>query len=231
MTATPAALRVLADTGPTGAGQEGGVQGTPSAVVLELRSAATLLGLDGFPPDDLMEVLGEGSRQGLLSKERWLVCLQHFVMLAGGKKPDLDLAIKLGEKIFAAFQFGDPQGRVNYIEFAAGLSCMCSAPVPDKVMVAFTLIDSDCDGYITASELCSFVASTLRAITACSSLCAAKLASAAVPIDGMAAAVVNEALSTFGLQASSPLDLETVNEMCSDYVLLASGTRGSPEPE
>ena len=185
-----------------------------------------MLGLDGFPPDDLMEVLGEGSRQGLLSKDRWLVCIQHFVQLTGGKKPDLDMALKLAEKVFAAFQFGDPQGRVNYIEFAAGLSCMCSAPVVDKVMVAFTLIDSNCDGYITASELCSFVASTIRAITACSSLCAARVASAGVPIDGMAAAVVNEALSTFGLQANSPLDLETVNDMCSDYVQLASGTTG-----
>ena len=205
---------------------EGAAQGTPSAVVLELRAAAALLGLDGFPPDDLMEVMGEGARNGLLSKEKWLVCINHLVQLSGGQKADLDMAMKLGEKVFAAFQFGDPEGRVNYIEFASGMSCLCSAPVIDKVMVAFTLIDNDGDGCITTSELCSFVASTLRAITACSSLCASKVASVRVPIEGIAAAVVNEALSTFGLNASSLLNSETVYGMCNDYVLLANSIRG-----
>jgi hypothetical protein len=200
--------------------------GSSSAVTVELRNAAELLGLDGFPADDLMEVLGESSRNNLLPKDKWLVTLSYIVQLAGGKEAEVRRASQLGERIYASFQGVDPRTQVRYNEFAAGLTTLCSGcTLEDKVMVAFTLVDNDSDGLISSSELLSLVLATLRVLGACSQVGQAKISSVNATLEEMAAAVVREAYSMFGLDLQDPVNMETVHEMCSDYVLLASGTR------
>lgn len=200
-----------------------------SAVTIEMRSAASLLGLDGFPADDLMEVLGEASKNNVLRKDRWLASLSYMVQLAGGSSPRLAMASKLGERLYDAFQTGkggDADDGVSYPEFAAGLTVLCSGcSLQDKVMVAFTLVDSDSDGLVDIQELRGLVLAMLRVMVVCSQVGRAKVESTKASLETMATVIVKEAYNMFQLHPSEQVNTEIVHEMCSDYVMLATGAR------
>jgi len=75
----------------------------PSAVVLELRAARTILGLESCSADDMMEKLGEYSPGGQISESNWIRWLSYTTHAAGTSEHDLDIAIRLGNRLFAAF--------------------------------------------------------------------------------------------------------------------------------
>ena len=199
-----------------------------SAVVLELRGARALLGLDGFPAEDLLEVLGDHAREGQLTLRRWMLALRHVVRLAGGKERDLEQAQALGYKLFE--QFADAsidddssaERTVSYIMFTVGLTCLCSSSVADKVAVACTLLDQDGDSCITIDQFEVLVLCMLRIIVAASTLAHARVSNAGSSLEELAGLVTREACRTFDLQEQDLLDVPKVLEITSDYVRLAT---------
>ena len=201
-----------------------------SAVVLELRRARALLGLDGFPAEDLLEVLGDHAREGALTLRRWMQALRHVVRLAGGKEKELEQAQALGYKLFVQFADAssslDDDSRaeqtVSYVMFTVGLTCLCSSSVADKVAVACTLLDHDSDSCITIDQFELLVLCMLRVIYGASTLAAARVSSANCTLEDLASLVTGEACSTFALKESDVLDVPKVLEICGDYVRLAT---------
>jgi hypothetical protein len=199
------------------------------AVSTELRAAQVTLGLDGFPADDLMEVLGDFSREGELTLARWLVALRHIVHLSGGGEPEVFDAQKLGQEIFHAFSdprtFNLPntEQSVSYVLFTSGIAGLCSSSVDDKAMVAFTLLDDDSDGKISIEQLEILVLCMLRVSVAASALVAGKVNSTSCSLEKLAELVVREAVGTFGLgEDDGLLDMATVISVCADYAKLAN---------
>jgi hypothetical protein len=204
-----------------------------TAVTLEMRSAARLLGLDGFPADDLMEVLGESSKNNELSLNRWLLSLSYIVQLAGGNELQIREARVLGERLFFAFSsdeedYGDDAddavAGITYTEFAAGLTVLCSGcTLEEKVMVAFTLMDADSDGLIDFKELCTLILAVLKVLCVSSPFGANKVRSLGVSLETMAVVVAKEAYHMFDLDPSEQVNMEIVADMCGDYTKLATG--------
>jgi len=166
----------------------------PNAIVLEMRQARELLGLEGFPAEDLMETLGERAMAGSLSYNDWLESVHLMKQLAGSSDTGMIASMTLARKLFDLFQpklrFG--AASVEFVPFVVGLTALCSSPPEDKFSVAFTLLDSDGDGWITSQELRLLLSSFMAITSACSSIAAAKLSAAGVSIDVLAAAAVAE---------------------------------------
>ena len=167
----------------------------PNAIILEMRQARELLGLEGFPAEDLMETLGERAMAGSLSYNDWLESVHLMKQLAGSSDTGMLASMTLARKLFDLFQpklrFG--AASVEFVPFVVGLTALCSSPPEDKFSVAFTLLDSDGDGWISSQELRLLLSSFMAITAACSSIAAAKLSAAGVSIDVLAAAAVAEA--------------------------------------
>ena len=195
---------------------------SPSAIVLELRRARSLLGLDAYPAEDLMETLGERSTGGFLPYSAWLETIQFITQLAGRQSSCIE-ALTLGRKLFDAFSPAMIRGEpcVAFVPFVAGLSSLCSSPPEDKFAVSFALIDGDSDGHITSTEFYTLVLSYLNVVSACSALAEAKLGAAKVPLGHLARAVVAEAQRTCG---PGDFSRETVAEIATDCIELHHAT-------
>lgn len=111
---------------------------------------------------------------------------------------------------------------VDYNALTAGLCCLCSSSIEEKLMVCFALFDADSDGYITLEELKRFVESVLKVVLAVSGTAMGKVKSSRANITQLTAAVILEISRTFGIDSlDTKLDVETVIDISSDYVLLA----------
>ena len=110
---------------------------------------------------------------------------------------DINIASNLGTKLFEVFQsncsdalFDRPspiipshvlegnnvENEVLFSTFAAGLAFLCGgSPTEDKMMVAFTLVDSDSDGFITQEEFKELVSAALKTVAVCSKLIQSKV--------------------------------------------------------
>jgi hypothetical protein len=110
-----------------------------NVVMHELRTARDVLCLDGFPAEDLMEVLGEHAKEGYLSREQLRTAVRHVARLSGGGDARVRLAQICGDSLFEATsiatgnQSDTPEGLIAYAPFAIGLSMLCTSSVADKV--------------------------------------------------------------------------------------------------
>jgi Ca2+-binding EF-hand superfamily protein len=187
-------------------------------VVLELRRAAELLGLTGVASEDLMELLGEISSEGMLSEESWQNYLYEFVV---GDEEDQIQGVELGMKIFKAFDLYE-NSVVSYIDFCSGLSFLCDSPTEDKIMVAFVLNDRDTLGIISVNDFKNLVLACLRVVIACSSLAEDKLDSAGVELEELANLTVMEGLAVMELSYDDSLTLEIVSEIAFKCVAISA---------
>ena len=191
---------------------------SPNPVVLELQRAKYLLGLTGVPAEDLMELLGQVSSDGVLSAETWEEYLTEFVL---GDKNDKKLGTELGMKLFQAFDRNDDE-TVSYIDFCAGLSLLSDSPIEDKIMVAFVLNDTESVGMITVPELENLILGSLRVVVACSPLAAIRMKTSGVSLENLAHLTVMEGLAVMELTYDDALTLETVSEIALKCVALSA---------
>ena len=190
----------------------------PNTVVLELQLAKNLLGLTGVAAEDLMELLGEVSSEGLLSVETWKEYLSEFVL---GTKADKKRGMDLGLKLFKSFD-ANHQNEVKYIDFCAGLILLSDSPVEDKVMVAFVLNDTEGVGIISVPELQNLVLGSLRVAISCSPTAAKKVEEGGVGITELARLIVLEGLAVMELSSEDSLTLETVSEISLKCIALSA---------
>lgn len=200
--------------------ENGDVRSTmpPNPVVLELQRAKHLLGLRGVAAEDLMELLGQVSSEGMLSAETWEEYLLEFVV---GDKNEKKIGTELGIKLFRAFDKNDEEA-VSYIDFCAGLSLLSDSPIEDKIMVAFVLNDRESVGMITVPELENLILGSLRVVVACSPLAAIRMASSGVTLENLSHLTVMEGLAVMELTYNDTLTLETVSEIALKCVALSA---------
>ena len=214
--------RASVDTDHSETNESGNSEPIPNAPTLELRQARRLLGLDGYPAEDLMETLAERAMAGFVSYKTWLETVHLMSTLAGNGGGSVD-SMRLCRRVFDVFHPTIKYGEacVSYIPFIVGLTSLCSSPPEEKVTVAFALLDSNSEGWISSQDFFTFVHSYLRVAYACSTLTQAKVDSYAMPLEYMARSVVFEAERIFGTNRFS---LEMVAEIAGDSVELSQTT-------
>jgi len=206
----------------------------PSSVVLELRAARAVLGLEGLAADDLMESLAQHCPAGLLTAHSWRTWQAQAADVARSSGPDREAAAHLGGRIFAAFcsasssespmKVPTKEATVPYARIAAGLSFLCGgSPLEERLMVAHTVMDGDSDGYISPEELQATIHSTLVVLTVCSRMVADKVILLGAPLSELAGAATLEAMAALGLDMTAVyIDLQTMCEMADDFLKLAA---------
>ena len=207
----------------------------PSAVVLELRAARAILGLENYCADEMMAVLAEHSPGGQLSESGWIRWLSYMSHVAKTPVQDLDIAINLGNLLFAAFDdttncSGSPvkgaprEGQIAYERMAAGLAFLCGgSPLEERLMVAFTVMDADSDGCITPVELLEIIKSALLVISVCSRMVADKILLLGAPVEELAEAAAIEAISALNMDNTAAyITLEMLCETADDFLKLAA---------
>lgn len=221
----------------------------PSSVVLELRAAQSVLGLDTCPADDLMETLGMQSEEGMLDMRAWLNWLHNNIVHGNMWAEDVEIAMALGKRLFSVMSMSRLNGRASarsgsngiasssssngaagesvcFASLAVGLAFLCGgSPLEDRLMVAFTMVDDDSDGYISKDEFIRMVLSVLIVVTTCSKLAGKKVVALEVPLDTLAAAAALEAVSALGLSLDDDTDelsLDMVCEISGAFLKLAA---------
>lgn len=196
----------------------------PSAVILELRKARSILGLTGYSADDLMETLGESAPNGKLSATAFLATLNNITRLSMYDEEKRAEALRLGMKIFKYFD-SDSSGYVSYIDFTVGLTSLCDSPIEDKIMVNFVLLDEDGDGLLTFTEFEQMIISNMKVVLASSSLAASKVHSLVPSISEapilLARAAIFEAIRTVNA-VNGLLSIQNVLSICDDCCMIAS---------
>ncbi len=195
----------------------------PSAAVLELRAASSVMGFERYSADDLIDKLGGESNNGWLTPQTWARWFSKVIQQTEVSEFDIDIAIFLSNKIFAAFTTKERSDQVEFARIAAGLSFLCcESPLEERLMVAFTLLDEDGDGFINYSQLCTLVQSVMLVISVCSRIVSSKILSIGASIDELADATAMEAMAALGLQLEDDLNLEMLSDITEDYLKLAS---------
>lgn len=203
----------------------------PSAIVHELRAARSILGMESFSADTLIETLAEFCHAGELGFggwEQWLSLVLH----SGGIRTEQDLAAatNLGNALFDAFDTTD-NGSVPYAHIVSALAFLCGgSPVEERLMVAVTVIDGNCDGRVSSNELIVLVHSALQMLYVCSPIVADKVVMIAAeigaecnPLLSLAEATVKEALASVNMDPSNgDISFETVCAMADDFLKLAA---------
>ena len=147
----------------------------PSTVVLELRAARAVLGLEEYSAESLMDSLAAHCHAGVISEEGWMAWLTQVTHEAQVAEQDLDIAVYLGNQLFAAFDW-EGVGEVEYRDVGAGLSFLCGGSLlEERLMVAFTVMDGDCDGQLERVELVRLIRAALVALSVCSRMAADKI--------------------------------------------------------
>jgi Ca2+-binding EF-hand superfamily protein len=239
------------------------VEFPPSSVVLELRAASAVLGLDKYKCDDMLESLGQQAHMDMLSLKNWKQWLRSRLEQAKISKYDLQIAMSLGEQLFNAYSHSysssatnktttstsssfnnnnnnklknslsnnnikknknEDEDEVSFSNIACGLSFLCNdSPLVEKVMVAFTVMDNNSDGYISCFEFKELVLSVLTMVNVCSRLASSKIVQSNVSINVLAEACKTEGLTALNInnEANADLSLEMVSEIVEDYLKLA----------
>ncbi|CAM9311953.1 unnamed protein product, partial [Hapterophycus canaliculatus] len=128
--------------------------------------ARKLLCLDCFDVNGLTEMLAEVAIGGTLALGDFWRCIGYVLQLGGTALGSFewDEAFLLTERIHRAFQ--DDDGVAAFAAIACGTSILCQSSVEDKILVAFTLFDTDGDEMLALEEVTVYLASMLRVVCA-----------------------------------------------------------------
>lgn len=194
----------------------------PSSAVLELRAASSVLGLEHYSADDLIDKLGGESKAGRLDHHGWARWLGTVFQQGKVSEFDIDLAIFIGHKIFNAFQH-DEQRTVRFSHIAIGLAFLCSkSPLEERLMVAFTLADEDSDGFLSYHDFCTLIKSVLTVISVCSKLVASKISALGVTLAELSKETALQGMRALGVEEGDEINLEMLSDLAEDYLKLAA---------
>lgn len=195
----------------------------PSATVLELRAASSVLGLEAYSADDLIDKLGGLSQTGKLGQTAWATWIANVIQHANVSEQDVDIAIYLSHRIFSCFLRADNEEEAEFSHIAAGLAFLCAkSPLEERLMVAFTILDDDSDGFINYDQLCVLIRSVLSIIAVCSKLVNNKIVAMGTNVEELTVSTAAEAMCALGLQADDDINLEMLSDLAEDYLKLAS---------
>jgi hypothetical protein len=127
----------------------------------------------------------------------------------------------------------------NVLDLFADIAyCLCASPFDSKLLLSFTMMDSDGDNKLTFSELAMLVQSHLRVIYACSETAAEKVDKCQLALSEIAESVCLEAVKALELGSNHSngvkdtyrhqqlLSLEMVSPIAQDCMELADNVSG-----
>jgi len=120
--------------------------------------------LDAADPQAILEAFSTRvNASGELDREAFANAISSFVDGESlGKEATAQLRSGL-ERLFDVFD-EDASGTVDFAEFAAGFSVLCSGSKSEKLVLAFRLFDIDGDGFISKDELEQYLSAFVAAL-------------------------------------------------------------------
>ena len=178
-------------------------------IAQEMRLVRARLGLKGVTADDFMETVGEGDR-GVLRERAWLYVVRLLVRLGGGDDGEVEKGRVVGSILFKAFEErdvfrGSDAGGLDVTLFVAGMTSLCDGPPEDRVMVAFTCLDHDSDGFISTDSLKTYFTALLLVQVVCSPT--TRLIED-LHVETLASAAVDGCLKAIGLAPGGDISLD-----------------------
>ncbi len=90
-------------------------------------------------------------------------------------------------------------------------------------MVAFTVVDRDSDGYISAEEFLEMIHSVLLIISNCSKMVMQKVVASGADLEDLSRAAAKEGLAALSLtEDDTEISFEMISEISEDFVKLAA---------
>ena len=204
-----------------------------SDVVRELRTIQRAVGLNDFPAEDLIETLGDYAYGGKMTRKSFCTVMNLIARLGGASIDNQSRILDVCNRIFNLFELDDQVDHADYAELTAGLSCLCASPFQDKLLVSFTVLDSDQDGYLSTDELRALMLSTLRVVSVCSATAADKIIKCDISLSDIADELVAEAIESTGRVQLFPAErfsLEMITQIAQDCMELAANVSNLSTP-
>ena len=117
----------------------------------ELNAVKSMMGFTGFTAEDVMDLLGEMSREGMITEQNWYQAVNNMCAF-NSNSPDeeddrKDEAYLFAQKVFDSIAnlypevLSDSNERlVNYSLLLSAVTILCDSPVEDKLFTAFSVL-------------------------------------------------------------------------------------------
>ncbi|KAG6622003.1 uncharacterized protein IUM83_07411 [Phytophthora cinnamomi] len=140
------------------------VNDTQAPKGLDLATLREVTGLSALSASDLFSIFSaasasNGGKKEVLTRAEFKRCF-YAILERLNREPTREIA-KFLDRLFDAFD-EDESDSVDFMELSSGLSVLCGDANEDKVMAAFSLFDTDGDGYITEQEMETYLASVFN---------------------------------------------------------------------
>lgn len=132
-----------------------------TTVAQELQAVKRMMGFTGFTAEDVLDLLGEVSREGMISEFNWFQAVSNMCAFNALEGEDrMDEALLFAEKIFHSLAalypaiVSDTNERlVNYSLLLSAVTILCDSPVEDKMFTAFMMLSDSTMGIHPDSNL------------------------------------------------------------------------------
>ncbi|GMF28972.1 unnamed protein product [Phytophthora fragariaefolia] len=162
----PGPTQLVAATRGNGAANKSRLNGVHNHEGLDLATLREVTGLSALSASDLFSSLSAsstsiGGKKEVLTRTEFKRCF-YAILERLNREPTREVSNFL-DRLFDAFD-EDESDSVDFMELSSGLSVLCGGENEDKVMAAFSLFDTDGDGYITQQEMETYLASVFNVI-------------------------------------------------------------------
>ena len=192
---------------------------TASLIQEELKHAKKTLGLHMFSADDLLDVVGEFSKEGVISASSWDEAILHMLTLGGVPSDQFESALGISRSLFSRLDTPG-LGAVDYSSLILSLSGFCNSPLEDRVMVAFTVLDASKGTEIDFDELLRLFRAMFMAATVLSPSLVRVMVQRNLSPDKLAEIILDESLRSLNFTEVNQkyYSLENVTEIA-EYCL------------
>ncbi|KAL4176746.1 hypothetical protein KRP22_001687 [Phytophthora ramorum] len=140
------------------------VNGMQATERLDLATLREVTGLSALSASDLFAIFSasatnKGGKKELLTRAEFKRCF-YAVLERLNREPTREIT-KFLDRLFDAFD-EDESDSVDFVELSSGLSVLCGGSNEDKVVAAFSLFDTDGDGFITQQEMEAYLTSVFN---------------------------------------------------------------------
>ena len=133
-----------------------------SSVSQEIDAVKRMMGFTGFTAEDLMDLLGEVSREGMISEFNWFQSVSNMCAFNSidGEEDRMDEALLFAEKVFNSLAALYPaivsesgERLVNYSLLLSTVTILCDCPAEDKMFTAFMMLSDSTMGTHPGADL------------------------------------------------------------------------------
>ena len=135
----------------------------------QYQTVLQLSGLGNLSLEKLYTHFEDHEVGGMLAKVDFENCMQQLLP-ADMSKGNMHLVLSFFDTLYAAFA-GPASEHVHFMQFVCGLSMFAQGNKSDKLIVAFSKLDDDSDGFLTQAEFSIFISCFLTSLMTTSGHC------------------------------------------------------------